>query len=100
MAVGPGGPQQAVNSASHAGCQGQYSGRCNSRRRADRARRVGTVISWVRMVAVLALAWKTEAKDPAARVRLNAMAASTNQAPFAAKAPEGKWANGPDRRSA
>ncbi len=48
------------------------------------------MISWVRMVAVVAFAWKTEAKDPAARVRLNAMAASTSQAPFAAKAPEGE----------
>ena len=42
------------------------------------------------MVAVVALAWKTDAIAPAARVRLNAIAANTNQALFAANDPEGK----------
>src|SRR5664280_2697818 len=39
------------------------------------------LISWARMVPVVALAWKAEARQPAARVRLNAIAASTSQAP-------------------
>ena len=33
------------------------------------------LISWARMVPVVALAWKDEARRPAARVRLNAIAA-------------------------
>jgi len=36
---------------------------------------------------VVALAWKAEARQPAARVRLNAIAASTSQALFAANEP-------------
>ena len=45
------------------------------------------MISWRRMVAVVALAWKTDAMVPAARVRLNAIAAKTNQALLAANDP-------------
>jgi len=41
------------------------------------------------MVAVAALAWNTEARQPAARVRLNAIAAWTSQALFAGKDPDG-----------
>jgi len=37
----------------------------------------------------VALAWKAEARQPAARVRLNAIAASTSQALFAANEPVG-----------
>src|SRR5664280_1745645 len=69
-------------------------------RLADLARRPGTVISCRRMVAVVALAWKTEAMVPAARVRLNAIAAMTSQAALDANWPEGKCARAPDFRSA
>jgi hypothetical protein len=63
-----GGPVlEIVNSCCHACCQGQSVGRCSSRRRAERARRAGTLISWARMVAVLARAWKVEARVPEAR---------------------------------
>ena len=61
-------------------------------RLADLARRNGTAFSCLRIVAVVALAWKTEAMVPAARVRLNAIAAMTSHAPSAANWPEGKWA--------
>ena len=70
-------------------------GRCRTSRRAERAIRAGTLISWARMVAVVALAWKAEARAPAARVRLNAIAAQTSQAPFAVNDPDGRWASGP-----
>lgn len=53
-----------------------------------------------RMVAVVARAWNGEASAPAARVRLNAIAASTSQAPLALNRPEGRWASGPFLRSA
>ena len=43
---------------------------------ADLARRPGTAISWRRIVAVVALVWKIDAMAPAARVRLNAIAAN------------------------
>ena len=52
--------------------------------------RPGTAISWVRIVPVVALACKREAEVPAARVRLNAIVARTNQALFAANDPDGK----------
>jgi len=38
----------------------------------------------------VALAWKVEARQPAARVRLNAIAARTSQAPFAENDLEGR----------
>jgi len=40
------------------------------------------------MVAPRALAWKPEARHPAARIRLPAMAASVSQAALAANRPE------------
>jgi hypothetical protein len=49
---------------------------------------------------VFALAWKRDASAPAARVRLNAMLASTSQAPLAVNRPEGRCASGPFFRSA
>ena len=52
------------------------------------------------MVPVVALAWKAEARAPAARVRLNAIAAQTSQALLAQNFPEGRWASGPFFRSA
>ena len=52
------------------------------------------LISWSRIVPVVERAWKLEAKQPAARVRLNAIAASTSQAEFALNEPEGRCASG------
>jgi len=78
----------AWNSWDQACSHGQCCGRCIRRRRAERASRAGMLISWARMVPVVALAWKAEARQPAARVRLNAIAASTSQALFAANEPD------------
>ncbi len=85
-----GGPHAALNSPCQLSHQGQSLGRCRTSRLAEVARRAGTAISCRRMVAVVALAWKTDAMVPAARVRLNAIAAKTSQALFAANEPEGK----------
>ena len=92
----------AWNSWDQACPHGQCCGRCIRRRRAERASRAGMLISWARMVPVVALAWKAEARQPAARVRLNAITASTSQALFAANEPsvqitDGKCASGPLR---
>ena len=43
-----------------------------------------------RIVAVVALAWNMDAIAPAARVRLDAVAARTGQALLAANDPEGR----------
>ena len=51
--------------------------------RAERVTRAATVISCARMVAVTALAWNRPARTPTARVRLNAIAASTSHAELA-----------------
>jgi len=66
--------------------------------RADRASRAGTLINWVRMVPVVARAWNTDARAPAARVRLNAIAAQTSQALLAANDPDVIWSRLPDVR--
>jgi len=95
-----GGLFAAVASWSHAFCQGQPCGRCRVSLRAERASRPGTVMSWARIVPLVALAWKVEARVPAARVRLNAMLAQTSQALLAQKCPDGKCASGPFLRSA
>jgi hypothetical protein len=55
-------------------------GRCSRVRRADRAIRAGTLMSGARMVAVVALAWNLEARVPAARVKLNVIAANSSGA--------------------
>ena len=89
--AGDGGPQ-ARWSAVQGSCQGQCRGRCRHERRAERAILAGTAISCVRMVAVVALAWNAEASTPAARVRLNAIAASTVQAALAVNFPDGMCA--------
>src|SRR5664280_1026121 len=86
--AGRGGARVAWNSWDQACSHGQCGGRCIRRRRAERASRAGMLISWARMVPVVALAWKAEARQPAARVRLNAIAASTSQALFAANEPD------------
>ncbi len=66
-----GGPARAVCAICfQALSQSQSVGRCSLRRRAERASRPGTLISWARMVAVVALAWKVEARTPAERVRV------------------------------
>ena len=62
--------------------------------------RAGTAMSWARIVAVVARAWNLEARVPAARVRLNEMAARTSHAAFALIRPEGRCASGPFLSSA
>jgi len=87
VVAGVGGRQTALKSPAQLSCQGQSLGRWMTSLFAELARRPGTVISCRRMVAVVALAWKTDAMLPAARVRLNAIAANTSQAPLAEKDP-------------
>jgi hypothetical protein len=58
------------------------------------------VIRCARTVADVARAWKAEARVPAARARLNAIAAHTSQALLAQNFPEGRCASGPAFRSA
>ena len=65
-------------------------GRCRVVRRAEVGTPAATLISWARSVAVVAVACTIEARLPAARVRLNAIAASTSQAAFAVKFPGGQ----------
>ena len=72
-----------MNSCCHAVAEGQAAGRCSVVRRAEVATRAAMLISWVRMVAVVPLACTAE-ELPAARRRLNAIAASTSQAELAA----------------
>ena len=98
--VRAGGPVAAVNSRCQASAQGQAAGRRRVERRADRVTRAARLINCRRRVAVVALAWKLEASAPAARVRLNAIAARTSQAEFAAKLPEGRCARAEFFRSA
>jgi hypothetical protein len=84
QAVG-GGPIAAVNSCCQAVAHGQWVGNRRVARRAERVTRAATLIRWARIVAVTALAWNRSARTPVARVRLNAMAASTSQVEFAEK---------------
>jgi len=83
-----GGPRVASNSWVQAGSQGQCLGRWSRSLRAECASRAGTLISWARIVPVVARAWNAEARAPAARVRLNAIAAMTSQAALAWNDPE------------
>ncbi len=57
-------------------------------------------MSWARIVPVVARAWNVKARQPAARVRLNAIAAITSHAELAWNDPEGRCASGPFFRSA
>src|SRR5450759_4772732 len=57
--------------------------------------RAGTAMSWARIVAVVARARTLEARVPAARVRLNEIAARTSHAAFAFICPDGMCASGP-----
>ncbi len=90
----------AVNSCCHAEAQGQTVGRCSVLRLADVVTRAAMLISWLRSVAVVALAWTAEASVPAARSTLNAIAARMSQAELAAKLADGRCASGPFFRSA
>ena len=67
-----------------------------------RAIRAGRVINWLRRVPMRARAWSMEqagqAADSAGEVMV--VAASANQAPFAANDPEGIWARAESLRSA
>ena len=72
--------------------QGHAHGRCSVRRRAEDAIRAGTWTILRRIVAVVALAIVVPARVAAARVRLNAITASTSQAAFAVNFPDGRWA--------
>jgi hypothetical protein len=86
-----GGSRTRLNRSCQGSCQGHARGRCSVTRRADEAIRAGTVTSLRRMVAVVALASAGPVIVAAARVRLNAITASTSQAAFAAKAPQVIW---------
>ena len=59
-------------------------------RRAVRAIRAGTAMSFRRMVAVVALARVGPVRVAAARVRLNAITAQTSQAALAQNFPDGQ----------
>jgi len=104
-----GGPQACRKSSVQASSQGQSRGRCRMTRRAEDAIRAGTWMSLRRVVAVVALAKAVPvavgsvspaARVAAARVRLNAMTASTSQAVFAVNFPEGRCASAELLRSA
>ena len=79
-----------MNSSVQALSQGHAVGRCSVTRRAEAATRAGTVINLRRIVAVVALASPGPVMVAAARVRLNAITASTSQAAFAVNFPEGR----------
>ena len=85
-----GGSLTRLNKSVQAFSQGQFIGKWSTIRRADDAMRAGTVISFRRMVAVVALASSVAVRVAAARVTLNAMTASTSQAALAVKMPEGR----------
>jgi len=84
-----------VQRSSQAGAQGQSVGRCRVSRLAEDAILAGTATRWVRSVAHLAVACRTDAAAPAARRTLNAMQARASQAALASNLPEGACARGP-----
>src|SRR5215469_9369421 len=85
QAAAEGGPHTASRRFSHSCSRCQPSGRCTVRwPRPCRAVRAATSIRSRRMVAARALACRADARLPAARVRLCAMAARASQAAFAA----------------
>lgn len=98
--MGAGGPQARVNKVVQACCQGQAIGRCRVSLRAEAASRTGTQTRVRRMVAVVALASRVPLRLAAARVRLNAITASTSQAAFAPNRPLGRCARAEFFRSA
>ena len=54
--------------------------------------------SWARIVPVVARAWNADARRPAVRVGLNAIAASTSHAELAWKNPDVIWSRFPPVR--
>jgi hypothetical protein len=82
----------AVNMAFQEVSVCQSRGRCNVSSPLpflpERASRAGTGMSWSRMVTVVARTWNAPARQPVARVRLNAIAASASQAALALNRPE------------
>jgi len=89
VATVPGGPQVLLNSRAQSSFQGHLVGKWSVICRAEEAMRAGTPIRLRRIVAVVAFASEVlPVRVAAARVRLNAMTASTNQALFAANRPE------------
>ena len=90
QAAAAGGPQPAWSRFSHSCSRCQPSGRCKVRwPRPCRAVRAATAIRSRRMVAARALANGRDARAPAARIRLCAMAAMDSHAAFAVNTPEG-----------
>ena len=85
-----GGSLTRSNSADQAVSHGHAVGRCRVIRRPECATRDGTAMSFRRIVAVVAFARCGSVRLAAARVRLNAITASTSQAAFAVKTPEGR----------
>ena len=83
----------------HAVSQGQLWGRCRVIRRAEVAIRHGIWIRVRRTVAVVA-DQRGAVRVAAARVRLNAITASTSQAAFAVNTPDGRCARAEFFRSA
>ena len=81
-------------------CHGQARGRCMMRRRAVVAIRAGRLISWRRMVPVVALPSAVSVRVAAARVRLNAITARASQAALAVNRPLGRCASAEFFRSA
>ena len=95
-----GGSLTVLNSAVQACSHGQALGRCSVSRRIEVAARAGTLMSLRRIVPVVALARSGPLSVPAARVRLNAITASTSQAALAVNFPEGRCASAESLRSA
>lgn len=100
VVAGVGSRQAALRSPAQLSRHGQSLGRCKTSRPAEQESWAGTAISCRWMVAVVALAWNTDAMAPAARVRLNAIAASTSLALLVEEDPDGKCARAPGFRSA
>src|SRR6476619_4796569 len=96
-----GGPvlNTASQSAVHGSAQGQWAGRCSTRRCCGRVSRAGTATRSRRRVAPRATACAGLARVPAARSRLWVIAAQISHALFAANRLEGRWASGPAIRS-
>src|SRR3954453_22788096 len=84
-----GGPvaNTAFQSAVQGSAQGQWAGRCSTRRRCGRVSRAGTAIRSRRRVAPRALACAGLARVPAARSRLWVIAAQIVHALFAENRP-------------
>jgi hypothetical protein len=76
------------------GFHGQCSGRWRCIRRAEVAILAGMLIRFLRIVGPVASAWNRSARVPAARVRLEEIAARVGHAALAWSFPERRWAEG------